>query len=238
MNLIGKGNTAEIIEQNDSSVCKLFYEGYPYSAIMREYNNAVLVQSFNLPSPKVYNITTIENRTGIIYERLYGESILEKLFRGEYSDLLLKQITDLHKTILNCHTNKGMSYKEFLKSCIGERTNINAEIYNEINGLPEGTSLCHGDYHPGNIWINKSDQALIIDFMNVCTGPWQYDVARTYVLISEGPIPEEAPNKEEISNMQRILADTYLKNMKTTYNEISKYVSIIQKCRLYELELK
>ena len=131
-----------------------------------------------------------------------------------------------------------MSYKEFLKSCIGERTNINAEIYNEINGLPEGTSLCHGDYHPGNIWINKSDQALIIDFMNVCTGPWQYDVARTYVLISEGPIPEEAPNKEEISNMQRILADTYLKNMKTTYNEISKYVSIIQKCRLYELELK
>lgn len=76
----------------------------------------------------------------------------------------------------------------------------------------------------------------MIDFMNVCHGPWQYDVASTYVLISEGDIPKEIHNREELVYMQKQIADIYLKKINVSYNEIREYVSIIQKCRQYELK--
>jgi len=162
--------------------------------------------------------------------------MLEKLLQGEDVNFLFNQIVDLHKKILEYNTCEVMSYKEFLQLCIGEKTSRNVDIYNEIEGLPEGNSLCHGDYHPGNIWIDINGKLSVIDFMNVCHGPWQYDVARTYVLISEGDVPQEIPNREKIIYMQKQLGEIYLKKLDVLYNEISEYVSIIKKCRQYELQ--
>lgn len=235
MRVIGKGNTAEVIEQPNGKVCKLFYEGYPLSAIEREYNNAKLMQTIHIPMPEVYEIVQVGVRSGIIYGRLHGQSMLEKLLQDEDVNFWINEIADLHKKILAYHTCEVMSYKEFLQLCIGEKTNGNVDIYNEIEGLPEGNCLCHGDYHPGNIWVDMNGKVLAIDFMNVCHGPWQYDVARTYVLISEGDVPQEIPNREKIVCMQKRLAEMYLKKLHVLYNEISQYVSIVQKCREYEL---
>jgi len=236
MRVLGKGNTAEVIEQDNSKVCKLFYEGYPHSAIEREYNNARLMQTIDIPMPEVYEIAHVGVRAGIIYGRLQGQSMLEKLLQGEDVNFLFNQIVDLHKKILGYNTCEVMSYKEFLQLCIGEKTNHNVDIYNEIECLPEGNCLCHGDYHPGNIWVDINGKLLVIDFMNVCHGPWQYDVARTYVLISEGDVPQEIPNREKIIYMQKQLGELYLKKLDVLYNEISEYVSIIKKCRKYELQ--
>lgn len=161
---------------------------------------------------------------------------MEKLFHGEDVNFLVNQIADLHKKILEYNTCEVMSYKEFLQLCIGEKTNLNVDIYNEIEALPTGNYLCHGDYHPGNVLVDTNGKVLVIDFMNVCHGPWQYDVARTYVLISEGDIPKEIHNREELVYMQKQIADIYLKKINVSYNEIREYVSIIQKCRQYELK--
>lgn len=70
--------------------------------------------------------------------------------------------------------------------------------------------------------------------MNVCCGPWQYDVARTYFLISNGDLPNEAENKEKILEMQREFAELYLKKMNVRYEEIADFISIISRCRKYE----
>ena len=161
---------------------------------------------------------------------------MEKLFYGEDVNFLVNQIADLHKKILEYNTCEVMSYKEFLQLCIGEKTNLNADIYNEIAALSNGNCLCHGDYHPGNVLVDTNGKVLVIDFMNVCHGPRQYDVASTYVLISEGDIQQEIHNRKEIGHMQKQLADIYLKKLNVSYNEISKYVSIIRRCRKYELK--
>jgi aminoglycoside phosphotransferase len=231
MKVLGKGNTAEVIEQDNDKVCKLFYEGYPNSAIEGEYNNAKLMQTMDIPMPEVYEIVHVGLRAGIIYGRLEGQSVLESLFQGGDVNFLVNEIVNLHKKILKYNTCEVMSYKEFLQLSIGKKSNFNDDIYNEIAHLPDGNCLCHGDYHPGNIWINLNGKSSVIDFMNVCHGPWQYDVARTYVLISESDVPQEIPNKEEIKHMQKQLANMYLNQFHVLYNEISEYVSIIQKCR-------
>ncbi|BCN30813.1 phosphotransferase [Anaeromicropila herbilytica] len=234
MEIIGVGNTAEIIAYEEGKVCKLFFEGYCSSAIEKEYKNSKLMSKMNLPVPNAYDIIHINDRIGIIYDRLYGETVLEKILRNENIEYQIKNIVDVHKNILKCHTNEGIYYKDFLKQLISDETDESKKLYNKIDELPDGDNLCHGDFHPGNVWINLQGTTLIIDFMNVCYGPWLYDVARTYFLIAKGSLPDNIPNREEIEIMQKQLADLYISFMNVNIDEISQYLTVIEACRNYE----
>ncbi|MDV4150758.1 aminoglycoside phosphotransferase family protein [Clostridium sp. AL.422] len=236
MKSIGRGNTAEIFEYEKEKICKLFFDGYSELAIKREYENALCMANNKLPVPKAYRIINIENRIGIIYERLYGSSILDKIIIGEDTNQLLNKMCNLHKCILNCHSQEVVSYKEFLRWAAEKDRNA-SKVLKLIDELPEGDNLCHGDFHPNNIWINLDGSCTVIDFMNVCHGPWQYDVARTYFLISEGEIPNDTPDSDKILKMQQLLADMYLDKMNIGYEEIEKYILVIKACRNSELNL-
>ena len=107
-------------------------------------------------------------------------------------------------------------------------------LIDQINNLPEGDYLCHGDFHPMNIMVTEQKEVFLIDFMNVCHGPWQYDVARTYFLISYDDIPDEAPHKQVLLQMKRQLAGNYLEKMNVAYKEIEDFLFIIYGCRQYE----
>ena len=237
MKIIARGNTAEVFEYEEEKICKLFYDGYSTTAIQREYNNALCMLENKLPVPRAYKIVNIQNRTGIIYDKLYGGPILDKIIEGEDIDKLLNKMCKLHNFILSCHTKKVLSYKEFLRY-FAEKDSKSSRILRLIDDLPEGDNLCHGDFHPNNIWINLDGSETIIDFMNVCHGPWQYDVARTYFLISEGEIPYGIPNRDKILEIQQLLANMYLDKMKISYEEIEKYILVIKACRNNELNLK
>lgn len=236
MKIIGIGNTAEVLEYEEGKVCKLFHEGFWKPAIELEYNNAVLLQSMDLPTVKVYGMEQIGARTGIIYERLFGETILDKLVRGDgEAEQLMEQVATLHKRIISVHNEDSMSYKMFLTMITGDDTEEKRQLQKEIAKLPDGTNLCHGDFHPGNVWVNKDGSNVIIDFMNVCHGPWQYDVARSYVLMTYGELAEDMPNREKIASMRKQIAQLYLKKMGVTYDDIAMYISIIEACRGYEI---
>lgn len=234
MNIIGKGNTADIIEYEDNKVCKLFVNGYPQDAIAREIHNASVMKMYPLPVPACYGSVELEQRVGILYDRVYGSTLLEELFTTNDVDDVVTNLVLLHKKILGCHTNEVMSYKDFLSNCIAGKSVDSEEIVREISELPNGNYLCHGDYHPGNVMVNKDGTLTIIDFMNVCSGPWEYDVARTYYLIAFGDVPKDAPNYDDILKMQKQLADYYLSKMNVNYHEISNYIDIIHKVRSYE----
>lgn len=237
MKRIARGNTAEIFEYEEGKICKLFFEGYSMDAVELEYRNALCIECDKFPVPKVYEIINVGNRIGIIYSRLYGASMLDKIIEGEDIDELLIKMCNLHKRILDWHTQEVISYKEFLKWAAKRGSNYSL-ILKHIDELPDGDSLCHGDFHPNNVWINLDGSEGIIDFMNLCHGPWQYDVARTYFLISEGEVAYDIKNRDKILGLQKSLADMYLDKMKVSYDEIEKYILVIKTCRKGELNIK
>lgn len=100
--------------------------------------------------------------------------------------------------------------------------NADSQLIKEINALPDGDCICHGDFHPYNILIKSDGTPFILDFMNVCYGPFLYDIARTFSILCE------------TSNS---LADEYLNKMKLSKDDIEEYISIIDKCRKYEKAL-
>lgn len=109
-------------------------------------------------------------------------------------------------------------------------------IRKKIDALPDGDCLCHGDYHPGNVWINENGEVQAIDFMNICFGPREYDIARTHFLITQGGMPEGLAEEQEnyIRQMQQILGKEYLKLMRVEKDDLEKYLDVIAICRKYE----
>ena len=90
---------------------------------------------------------------------------------------------------MNCASVQAasiLSYKDYLHILIKDaEQGRKASLYHEINALPEGETLLHGDFHPGNIMITPEHRFVMIDFMNVCCGPALYDIARTFALLKE-----------------------------------------------------
>ena len=219
--MVGVGNTAEVFDYGDGKVCKLFYEGYPKESVEREYRNAKEAERLGLPVPKVFELVEAGGRTGIVYEKIAGKSMLECIVENpEAATVYLEQFAGLQKAWLRFRTEAVFSYKEFLNGLVKWKEPDNAALAEEIAALPEENTLLHGDFHPGNVMITPEQRLVVIDFMNVCRGPALYDIARTYALLKE---------KDEA------FGSAYLTMMAVSEEEIEPFYAVIKKCRRYEV---
>ena len=188
--MVGVGNTAEVFDYGDGKVCKLFYEGYPKEAAEREFRNAREVERLGFPVPKVFEMVESEGRTGIVYEKIVGKSMLECILENpDRAGFYLDEFVRLQKKWLieiSVQSASVLSYKEYLHMLLnGAGQEAEVSLLEEIDVLPEDNTLLHGDFHPGNVLISADHRTVVIDFMNACRGPVLYDIARTYVLLKE-----------------------------------------------------
>ncbi|MBW9172783.1 hypothetical protein K2F43_16375 [Clostridium estertheticum] len=94
--IVGVGNTATVYEWKESKVIKLFYQGYPKEAVEKEFHNAKAISNMDFAKPKVYEIVFFEERIGIIYDKVEGESLLDcVLFYDESSENTLNKKAEL-----------------------------------------------------------------------------------------------------------------------------------------------
>ncbi len=120
-----------------------------------------------------------------------------------------------------CELKNLLSYKKYISS-IDINTNKESELIKEIDNLPDGDYICHGDFHPDNVLVKSNGEAVVIDFMNVCNGPFLYDIARTFYSLNEAG---------------GSLAFEYLSKINVSEDVISPYIKVIEKCREYEIRL-
>lgn len=175
---IGVGNTANVYEWEDDKVLKLFHEGYPYEAVIKEYSNAIAIRDLEFLKPKAHDMILYDNRNGIIYDKLKGESLLDWVLRTGNISMCSYYMSKLHKEIIHNDIQDVPNYKNFLRYHIPSTLSDNERnnLLDMIDKLADGNTLCHGDFHPGNILISEGI-IYVIDFMNVCHGNYLYDVA-------------------------------------------------------------
>lgn len=233
--IIGKGNTASVYEWEDGKVLKLFNHGYPYEAVVKEFHNAMELKDMNFSKPKAYEIISYEDKIGIIYDRVNGESLTDWVMKTGNVQECAMYMANLHKAILQNKINNIPNYKDFLKSYIPNilTTDKQLEILQKIDNLSDGNALCHGDFHPGNILISNGN-AFVIDFMNICYGNYLYDITRTVFLVEYTPVPHEVKDKDMMINFKRTLTDLYLDQMNVTRDVIRDYLSVIIAVRKWE----
>ena len=230
---IGEGNTAEVYEWGADRVIKLFYPGFPASAIEKEYVNAKSVKKLDFDKVHEHGIVSYGNRTGIVYDQLEGESLLDYLHHTGNIDKAVTMMTGLHNAILDqeMFEENILYYKKFLNENNTTLSEKEQEFYHEkVSRLPDDSQLCHGDFHPGNI-ILTAKGPFVIDFMNICRGPELYDVARTYFLMnSQFPVSSDGQD-DQTEQLRRRLVDGYLASMRVMPEEIEDYLEVIRVAR-------
>lgn len=216
MKLIAIGYTAEVFEYKEDKVLKLFKAGYPLEQIQREFNNTVIMNKICVHTPKAFEIVEHEGRHGIVFQKNIGVDLLSEYLKNPSDEKvaaeILVNLTDIQKKVLLEETTEGISYKNYLEWFGYDASN-----------LPDGNFICHGDLHPGNIIRTKDGELCLIDFMNVCRGPKEYDVARTYVLLTENNPAAEAVGKK------------YLELMEMSLLQIEPFLGAVQFCRKKEM---
>ncbi|MGF7057428.1 aminoglycoside phosphotransferase family protein [Brassicibacter mesophilus] len=228
--IIGVGNTATVYEWEKGRVLKLFYQDYPKEAIEKEFQNAKAISNMDFAKPKVHEIIFCKERMGIIYDKVEGESLLNWVLKTGNAQGCAVYMAKLHKTILQNKISNVPNYKEFLECNIVNASLVNSkkrkEVLQILDKLRNGNTLCHGDFHPGNIFISDG-HTMAIDFMNVCRGDYLYDVARTVFLVEYTPVSAEVEDREMLMQLKKTLADLYLIEMNVTREMIRDYLSVI-----------
>ncbi len=213
---IGEGNTAEVFSWGENDILKLFRQEFPIEAIEKEYRISKTVEELGIPIPKVKAMLEYEGRTGIVYERILGKPLLKLLIEKPWI------AGGLAKTIARLHYSMHQQNAGGLPDCVDTlRWRINhadilplrqkEEVLKVLESLPKGSSVCHGDYHPGNI-IQSNGRCVILDWMTATAGQPAYDVARTMYLIKDAALPDYFPSvvKLVMNGMRRRLAKRYL----------------------------
>ncbi|WP_291580579.1 aminoglycoside phosphotransferase family protein [Clostridium sp. UBA6640] len=221
--LIGQGRTAEIFEWGEDKILKLFRSGIPQKQVRDEYKISLEISKKIKLTPKVYEFIEIDNRNGIIYERINGPAMMKIIASKPWTvKKEAQRLAELHKSIQKKIDFELPKYKVRLMEDISRvnllSDDIKTKLYKYIEELPDGDMLCHGDLHPDNILITK-DEPIIIDWMTATKGNPLADVARTSIMFKFGDIPEKSYIEKKIINFIR--KKFYLEYIKR-YINISK----------------
>jgi uncharacterized protein (TIGR02172 family) len=187
--LIGTGRSAEVFAWGDDRVLKLFMDWVSQSLIEREEQLSRIIYESGLPAPAIEGMIDVEGRTGIIFERIEGRSMLEEMGAKpneapRYAEILAELHTNIHS-----HKIPDLpSLRDKIARIIRQaKTLTDEERTRALHVLAQrndGTNLCHFDFHPMNV-IMSPRGPVILDWMTACQGDPHADIART-LLMTQG----------------------------------------------------
>ena len=189
---IAHGNTSDIWPWTEQTVVKILRPGIPAHWAAIEADIVARVHAAGLPVPATDGVVEVEGRTGIVLERIEGESMWERMKAGpsQVPDLLAMLVdlqVQLHAAevdgLPDLSRRLGVKIDEAVQIPAADRRRAQAMLA----GLPAGNALCHGDFHPANIALTAHGP-IVLDWFDAATGHPAADLVRSSLLMRP---PEE-----------------------------------------------
>lgn len=248
---IGDGATAEIFAYGEKQVLKLLKAHASRGIITQEAYYSKIAYNHGLPVPKVWDHLELDGRYGVIFDRIDGPTYLENVLGimlrpSKYAKMQAELLASLHSIDLSegeihlpdSTTQKGRIKEQIELMGIWEGKK-KTEVIETMNRLPDGNSLCHGDFHPGNI-IRSGDGPVIIDWDTGSIGnPWG-DVAASSACLLADPHPEKAPDWLRVihrivtKRINNIFLNAYLAIRPDINNQLNKWLICAYAARIGE----
>jgi aminoglycoside phosphotransferase (APT) family kinase protein len=137
----------------------------------------------------VGDILTLDGRYGLVYEHIAGPS-MERVLEAEPQrlDELARALAQLHAA-MHHHTSGELPPQRYLlehhidqAAPVPMDGTLKQKARRVLDTLPDGSQLCHGDFHPGNV-LMAPGRPTAIDWENAALGSPLADVARTLLLL-------------------------------------------------------
>lgn len=185
---IALGGTCEIYAWQEGQILKLFPKWFPADEVEQEAKKARVIHQAGLPVPAVGEMIEVNGQLGIVYERVYGKSIVYawleapwKLFH--FARLFAQLQATIHSYEIVDLPLQRQRLKEKIPAMLPQA--LQGVVLNALTTLPDGKRLCHGDFHPNNVLLTERGP-IIVDWINATQGDPLADVARTSLLITFG----------------------------------------------------
>jgi tRNA A-37 threonylcarbamoyl transferase component Bud32 len=224
---IGAGRTASIFQYGHDKVIKLFKSTFPQQAIDEEFEIGRCLNSSGLSIPTTYEIVEVNHTKGILLNFIEGRSMLQNLASKPWLALRYAQkMANAHFKIHRADFKENKCIKPLNQSIADKisrvsllRSEEKTAILSYLSNLPDGSSLCHGDFHPDNIIMSK-DRLVTVDWITATIGSPTADVARTWLLPTMGTLPEDKSKVEVLlaKHLRSWFCRTYLKEYRKLSN--------------------
>ncbi len=193
--LVAAGRTSDVYEFGRGSVVKVPRAGVPNHWAALEAEITAAVHGQGLPTPEVRGLEQIEGRDSVVFEHIEGPSLWEQI-REDTSDVsslaswfaeiqLSIHAADPPASLLRLGDRVCQKIDSVKSLTPGER----GDARRIVSELPEGSALCHGDLHPGNVLISGRGP-IVIDWFDAAIGSSLADIVRSSLLIR--PVADDA----------------------------------------------
>src|SRR5687767_8781821 len=240
--LIGKGLTAEIFAWEPDRALKLFFPRISRNKAEVELQITRALHTADCPVPQPYDLVEIDGRTGIVLERIQGSSLLKLVERRPWKLFYAARLlADLHAQV-HQHTappdlpTQRQQLERWLTQALDFTPEQRRAAEASLALLPDGSAVCHADFHPDNILLSPRGP-IIIDWTSGTRGHPQADVARTCVLFESAKLPAESPPYMHLllRVARRLLHRTYLRRYcaltRATVESINRFLPIQRAAR-------
>lgn len=215
------GGQAEIFEVDENTVLRVLRNPEDEGLLKTEYEVMKMLKAAGLDVPEVYEYLIVDGRPALLVERIKGVSMMEVMLKNPLKAVsYIKLLAKLHCEILSVKAPKDLRDVKKQAAFLTGKSNVLNESKKEfvqsvISQVPEGESLCHGDFHPGNILIS-GNRYCVIDWFGATKGAPASDVADTYLLFkSTSTVPGMSGLKLTIIKFTgKVLAREYFKTVR------------------------
>jgi aminoglycoside phosphotransferase (APT) family kinase protein len=221
LHLIARGGQADIYELSERKVLRVGRRPQDVERIAYEYSVYSCLAGTDVTIPKAYELVEAGGLPAIIMERLEGPSMMDQIRADPLTaKAKARELAELHLEIGKINAPEQITdVKAKAKFCIGKSEALSEpdkeKILDVLKLLPEGTSLCHGDFHPGNIMV-QGNRNYVIDWSAASRGDFHADVAHSYILMRVVPkVPHMNSMMHFIQKrIGRAIANTYLSTVR------------------------
>jgi Ser/Thr protein kinase RdoA (MazF antagonist) len=213
---LARGRTADVFAWENGQVLKLFHNWFPLENVQFEQRIARAVHTSGVSAPDVIgDIIQVEGRNGLIYERVEGRSMLELLPRQPwkvftFAKRFAKLHVQMHEHVFKADVATQRNKFEYrLQHIEALTTSLRAALLERLASLPNDERVCHGDFHPANVLVTPSGDA-VIDWIDASRGNPLADVARTTIIFLGAVESGQVPNPS-MKAFVKIFHSAYLK---------------------------
>jgi hypothetical protein len=214
------GRRSQIFDLGDQTVLKLYDIKFPKSKIISEFEKTKIVFNSKLLNvPRPIKLINYQKRTGIIFEKIEGLSYMDLFMQKPwlfltYTPKIIEVHKKIHSVLVNDLPRQEKEFENVIKTAKRLTVKDKSLLLEKLNDTYAPT-LCHGDFHHGNLIEDKKGKVYILDWMDAFLGDYRLDVALTAVnaVVSDAPkhIPVIYRNAYELLKKILKLDKRYLK---------------------------
>jgi len=195
---IAEGREAEMFAWEDGRVLRLLRNADGQSQNRRQAAALKSARASGVRVPAVFGETTTMGRPGLIMERCDGTDYITLMGKQPWLVFSVGTLSGrVHAKLHEATASHDLPalrllLRERIASCDRLSDKIKRFALESLDRLPDGVSLCHGDFHPGNM-LRTPEGPVVIDWTNATRGDPDADVARTNLMLRVGEPPPGSP---------------------------------------------